>query len=65
MISYWGIQPYAEKNKLKEPTDLLQYPWDKVPEPVELTEEEIEARRKKIDRWDEEMRRRYAEQTAD
>lgn len=53
------LQPYDSKEKLKNPTDLLAYSWEEVKEKAKtLTPEEMEARRQKFARWDEEERKR-------
>lgn len=53
------LQPYDSKKKLKRPDDLLAYPWEELKEKAKaLTPEEIEARRQKFARWDEEERKR-------
>lgn len=59
MLGYWFLQPYAGKNKLKSPKDLLTFDFDEQPKPKELSEEEKAARAEKFARWDAEMRQKY------
>lgn len=61
MLGFWLLQPYDSKKDLKKPQDLIRYPFDYVEEPVELTEEEKEAQRIKIARWDKQMKEKYGQ----
>ena len=61
MLGFWLVQPYDSEKKIKKPTDLIRFPFEHVEEAVELTEEEKEAQRKKIERWDREAREKYGQ----
>ncbi|MEL6658962.1 MAG: hypothetical protein AAFR36_21050 [Bacteroidota bacterium] len=63
MLGFWLLQPYDGDKQIKKPTDLIQYDFDPVTEPVKLTEEEKIAQQEKFARWDTQMKEEYGQST--
>lgn len=52
MLSFYMVQPYDSKNKIKTPIDLFKLPWQSSPIVDALTPEKIQARKEKFAKWD-------------
>lgn len=59
--AYAALVPYDSRRRLRQPSDLMDFPWEK-PEaaqaPLPETEEEAQARRERFARWDAEEKAR-------